>query len=177
MWLSGLSTGLWTKRLQVRFPVRAKPEKTPELMLLVTCQTQYVETEIESLWALYSDGRRSEKAVGLHPNRPSYIFFPGQSFYNREWTRCAEGFWNSGRIRWKKLQHSCPGQVAVPTDGGWMGGWSFCLSLEHNGPGASTCPQAVGFSSAAGGQLCLPRARMGLVCRIWNKCFNICITY
>ena len=28
-----------------------------------------------------------------------------------------------------------------------------CLSLEHNGPDASTCPQGVIFSSAPGGQL------------------------
>ena len=28
-----------------------------------------------------------------------------------------------------------------------------CLSLEHKGPDASSCPQAVIFSSAAGGQL------------------------
>ena len=32
-----------------------------------------------------------------------------------------------------------------------MGG--LCLSLEHKGPGASTCPQVVIFSSAPGGQL------------------------
>ena len=28
-----------------------------------------------------------------------------------------------------------------------------CLSLEHKGPDASTCPQMVIFSSAPGGQL------------------------
>ena len=28
-----------------------------------------------------------------------------------------------------------------------------CLSLEHKGPDASTCPQAVIFSSASGGRL------------------------
>ena len=29
----------------------------------------------------------------------------------------------------------------------------ICLSLEHKGPDASTCPQVVIFSSAPGGQL------------------------
>ena len=37
-----------------------------------------------------------------------------------------------------------------------------CLSLKHKGPDASTCPQAVVFSSAPGGRLFLPGARMGL---------------
>ena len=51
-----------------------KPEK-PVFVLPVTYQTQKAETGIESLWALYSDGRRSEMTAGLYPNRPSSISF------------------------------------------------------------------------------------------------------
>ena len=40
----------------------------------------------------------------------------------------------------------------------------ICLSLEHKGPDASNCPQVIIFSSAPGGQLVLPGARMGLIC-------------
>ena len=47
-------------------------------------QTQQAMTATESLWALYSDGRRSEKMVGSYPNRPSYLFSPGQTYYSRE---------------------------------------------------------------------------------------------
>ena len=39
---------------------------------------------------------------------------------------------------------------AVSCSQGWV---VVCLSLGHNGPDASTCPQAVIFSSAPGGQL------------------------
>ena len=101
-------------------------------------------TAIESLWALYSDGQRSEKMAGLYPNRPSYIFCPSQCFYNRE-QNAVRGFEISGKIRFKKPQYSLPGQLAIPR--------VICLSQEHKGPDASTCPQVVIFSSAPGGQL------------------------
>ena len=54
-----------------------------------------------------------------------------------------------------------------------------CLSLEHNGPDASTCPQAAIFSSAPGGRLFLPGARMGVIYPYFlkkKKSFNIYIT-
>ena len=59
------------------------------------------------------------------------------------------GFWDSRRIGWKKLQHSCLGQLAVPRGGGVV----VCLSLEHKGQDASSCPQAGIFSCAPWGQL------------------------
>ena len=38
----------------------------------------------------------------------------------------------------------------------------FCCSLEHKGPDASTCPQAVIFSSAPGGRLFSQKSRWAL---------------
>ena len=66
--------------------IRLKPEK-PVFVLPVTYQTQKAETGIESLWALYSDGRQSERTAGLYPNRPSYISLRASLFIteNKVW--------------------------------------------------------------------------------------------
>ena len=45
----------------------------PAVVLPVTSQTQKGETGIESMWALYSDGRWFDKMAGLYPNRLSQI--------------------------------------------------------------------------------------------------------
>ena len=68
------------------------------------------------------------------------VFIPGNK-------QGAWGLWDSGRIRWKKLLFSCLGQLAVS----WGAGRLFLP--EHKGPDASSCPQAVIFSSAPGNQL------------------------
>ena len=68
---------------------------------------------------LYSDDRRSEKTVGLYPNGPFY-FRPSQHFYNKE-QGVVKGFEIQGKLDLKKLQHSCPGRLAVPR---WVCGQS-----------------------------------------------------
>ena len=50
--------------------VPRKPEK-PASVAACHPPDPIRETGIESLWALYSDGWRAEKMVGLYPNRPS----------------------------------------------------------------------------------------------------------
>ena len=104
-------------------------------------------TAIESLWALYSDGWRSEKrwVHTLTDHLPfsfqARLFITGNKQgavralrFKEDWVKEAATF-----LSWAV---SCSQRRVV-----------ICLSLEHNGPEASSCPQAVIFSSAPGGQL------------------------
>ena len=103
--------------------------------------------------------------------KPSYILFPGQTFFNREQS-VVRGFEIQGKLDLKKTAVFLPWAVSCSQRKEVV-----CLFPEHKGPDASSCPQAVIFSSAPGGGLSLSRARTGLICSFWNKSFNICIIY
>ena len=100
---------------------------------------------------IYSDGRQSEKMVGSHPNRPSYIFFPSQPFITGNKQGAVRGFEIQGKLGERKLQHSRPGQLAVP-----RGGWSSVTSWNTMAWMCPLVPQALIFSGAPGGWLSLP---------------------
>ena len=125
-----------------------KPEKTPAFGLPVT-------TKPNKQWQrLNLYGRFIQMASDLRRwwahTLTDHLFFSFQvNLYIPQNKQGAVrwGLWDSGRIRWKKLQHSCPGQLAI------LGGVWSCLSLEHKGLDASSCPLLVIFSSAPGAQL------------------------
>ena len=100
-------------------------------------QNRKAETGIESLWVLYSDGWRSEKTVGLYPNRPSYIPFQTFLLY-KEKKSVGNGFGIQGKGQSdKELQHSficwlgilylCPGKWRAHPRAQWLRCHLDCL--------------------------------------------------
>ena len=75
-----------------------KPEKTLQFVLPVTCQTQEAETEIKSLWTLYSDGLQSEKMVGLHPKKKVIFSFQAKVFITGNKQGPVRGFEIQGEL-------------------------------------------------------------------------------
>ena len=143
--------------------------KREKLVFHAACryQTQSAETGIESLWALYSGGWRSEETVGSYPNRLSYIFFPSQPFITGNKQGAVRGFEIQGKLGERKLQHSRPGQLAVP-----RGRWLSVFPWNTMACMSPFVPQVVNFSGAPGSWLSLPLAGMGLICSFWNNSFT-----
>ena len=109
-------------------------EKTPAFGLPVTTKPnkQWQWLNLYGLFIQMAGDLRRWRVHTLTDNLP--FSFQARLFIirNRQGVR---GLWDSGTIRWKKLQHSCPGQLAVPR-GPWS---SVCLS--HPGTQRPGCLQ------------------------------------
>ena len=97
-------------------------------------------------------------AVGSHPDRPSYIFFPSQPFHNTEQS-VVRGFEIQGKLDLRKPAVFSPWAVSCS-----KGQWSSVFPQNTMALIPPLVPRWH-FSSAPEGWLSLLRARMGLICR------------